>query len=31
MLKPKVLGGKVIKVGHLERYIKEVGYREESG
>ena len=31
MSKPKVLGGKLVKVGHLKRYIKEEDHKEESG
>ena len=31
MSKPKVLGGKLIIVEHLKRYINEADHREESG
>ena len=31
MSKPKVLGGKLVKVKHLKRYIKEEDHKEESG
>ena len=29
MLNPKVLGGKLIKAGHLKRYIREIDHRGE--
>ena len=31
MPKPKVLGGKLVKDGHLKRYIKEEDHRVQSG
>ena len=30
MLKPKVLGGKTVKAGHLRRYVKEANHKVES-